>query len=134
MSKIKELLKLCERFKFHMNIGIKEDDPNYIKDVRIFSGIKQAGYNIPMILDYLNYPPYSNRGSMIEMAWYVEIFINGICIWRKFHVGNPNKKEDLKRVEAELCEKIINEIQLYGLFHSRKRIMDMNKNKNILNV
>lgn len=84
------------------------------KDIFLFSGLKPASYHVPNILGYLNHPPYSDRGESLEFAWFVEIWINDICIWRKSRMNSTG--ENLQQYEEELCIQILEEMSFYGLY------------------
>jgi hypothetical protein len=122
----KELIEeTLGHFKFNYNFK-REKDP--IKEITLFSGIKLASYHAPNILGYFNYPPYSNRGEEIYLAWFVEIWIDNICIWRKSNMNETG--ENLQQYENILLEQLTKEILLYGISNcfidTKKRIEEKN--------
>lgn len=109
-------------------IDLIEDCKNIhgdINTVELTSGIKDSDHFVPNILNYLNYPPYSERGEVGKSAWFVEIWINNKCIWRKHEIIEENPKGIY---EEELCKKILREIMIYGLLASRDVIEKKEKN------
>lgn len=84
-----------------------------IKEIELFSGIKPADYYVPQILDYLDNPPYKDEPRSIELAWFVEIFIDHMCIWRKSMLNKTG--ENLQQYEEPLLKEIFKEIIFYGL-------------------
>lgn len=82
--------------------------------IDLFNGIKPASYCVPRILDYLDNPPYSKETEkQLKLEWFVEIWIDDVCIWRK-SAGNEFS-ENLEQFEEPLIDQIILEITAYGL-------------------
>lgn len=118
-----ELIKFLDGFKIHTKIMNKE-----IYDIKLFSGIKPSGYCVPRILDYLNHPPYSENepNNQIQLSWFVEIWINELCVWRKEHAFNSDE-EPTDKYEQELIDRIVEEMLMHGLFESWNVIKKLHK-------
>lgn len=115
ISKNKELLNIyLESFKSLININFKGEKE--IKEIKLFSGIKLSSYYVPEILTYLEYPPYSDKRRTVELSWFVEIWIDGICIWRKSR--SNEETNNLQMYEDELIEEMIRDIVICGLHSS----------------
>lgn len=115
-----QLIDYLNSFKSLINVNFKGEKK--ITNIELFSGIKPASYYIPNILGYLNHPPYSNRSEMVEIAWFVEIWIDNVCIWRKSRLNETG--ENLQQYEDELIKETIREIVMYGLNSSWNMIAE----------
>jgi hypothetical protein len=118
-----KLINYLESFKNIVNtfhVGDKK-----INNIELFSGVKPTMYHVPIVFDYLNHPPYSNRGGYVGMSWFVEIWIDGLCIWRKEKSGDG----DLNKYEDELIENTLEEIVFCGLNSSWESIINIHKHK-----
>jgi len=126
-------------FKCFFKLGLKEKIETYLQHykrikkydkVELFSGIKHTFYNTPNI--YVG----SDSSEAVEemswrsnhLSWFVEIWVNDRCIWRKF-MGNKHYKKfgNLKRFEKPLLEKFIEDSIVYGLSYMEKIIEEHDK-------
>ena len=113
---------------FKNRVNIHSNAKEKITNIELFSGIKAASYYVPNIMDYLNYPPYSNRGSAISQpAWFVEIWIDHLCVWRKSKLNETG--ENLQQYEDELLKETLKGIVLSGLHSSWRTIKDLPRYK-----
>ena len=95
------------------------------KDYKITSGIKPTGYEVPNIFEYRNHPPYSKESKKIEYSWYFEVFINGVCIWRKsIGIKEGDTEEQLEQYEKKLAKDTLIDMMVYGLSGSRRSIIE----------
>lgn len=107
-----ELIKFLDGFKLHMNISNHEID-----DIKLFSGVKPSGYHAPNILNYLDHPPYSQKNPTLRYSWFVEIWINELCVWRQEYAFNADE-EPTDKYEQLLINRIVDEMMLHGLHSS----------------
>ena len=115
-----QLIDYLDAFKSLINVNFKGEKK--IETIELFSGIKPASYYVPNILEYLNHPPYSNRGEKTELAWFVEIWIDNVCIWRKSRINEMG--DNLQQYEDELIKEIMREIVMHGLNSSWNFIIE----------
>ncbi len=133
---MKDLLKkYCDKFEKHLEINKKLGRIEFNKEskVELFSGLKPASYHVSSILDYIKHPPYSKEPNKPNpLAWFVEIWIDGVCVWRKFKLNETG--ENLHQYEDELINQVMIEIFFIGMFNSwdfiKKREADKNKFSN----
>jgi hypothetical protein len=112
MSKIEMLKKNLESFENDWNtFQRKEGDPP-IK-VTFFEGLKPSGYFVPNIMGYRENPPYTDSPPEVKMAYFNEIFIDGLCVWRRSVVT-----DDKKIRERDVTDQMIKEIFMSGLSNS----------------
>jgi hypothetical protein len=103
---IEVLKNYLDYFEHQYNINKKGDDK--IKVV-LFFGEKPSGYCVPQIMAYRNHPPYTEKEPEVEMANYLEIFIDGLCIWRRTWKGDA---DDMN------IREMTHEIFMHGMMHS----------------
>jgi len=121
-----QLINYLDAFKSIVNISSKNE--RKINSIKLFSGIKPTLYYVSNALEYLNHPPYSNEGEKVEVAWFVEIWIDNVCIWRKSRLNKTG--ENLQQYEDELIREMIQEIVMYGLSSSWDIIIEREKKTN----
>jgi hypothetical protein len=94
--------------------------------VVLFSGVKPSSYYVPQPMAYRDHPPYrDSQLDSADLSWFVEIWVDGICVWRKSMCG-----EDLKQYEEQLMEETIRDIMIYGLSTSYIDTKERRKNFN----
>jgi len=87
----------------------------------LYSGLKPVGYAVPMVLDYLNHPPYREESVHLadSLAWHVEIWINDLCVFRRF---GESPDGDHSKAEPRLLQEVFDEIIVSGLLNSWKLV------------
>ena len=109
-------MKPIEQLKAYVNDFKHMLMSDEIKSVEVFSGIKPSSYYVPDILGYLgSLPP--------KPSWFIEVYINGRCIWRKDKSNDNN--ENLSQYEDELAESIIREMVVYGVNSQWLRVKNL---------
>jgi len=116
-----QLLYYLESYKDRMNMY--DSDKNKIDKIELFSGVKPASYYFPDLLEYLHYTPLFEKGVKRQMAWFVEIWINDVCVWRKSKMNETG--EGLQQFEEELIADLMSEIVMVGLNSSWLTTIDL---------
>lgn len=115
------LQELCDNLEKELNI---KEETAIRRTVNLFSGFKPSGYYLPQI----HIGTTKTVDSRFEMAWFVEISIDGKVIFRESYI--PKESECLNIVECFMINRILRNIFTYGVMSSKKFIDDYdNKNK-----
>jgi hypothetical protein len=112
---MKDILeKQLEMFKEMHNIS---NATAPINTVTLFSGLKPSNYFVPNIFigrDSSSEAFKRHEEMRNKLAWFVEIWVDDLCVWRKSAIGASN--DDLqKEYETKLLEEIMLEIFFYGI-------------------
>lgn len=86
----------------------------------VFSGVKPSGYYVPMMV-FSTKEALKDKGP--EMAWFVEIWMERICIFRTSSLPYGDKK--LEDLEEEALDKVIRDVCMYGLGSAWKFLKDL---------
>lgn len=107
------LQELCENLERELN---ERRETSRRRTVEFFSGLKPSNYYLPgMHVGTTKSIPTSG-----EIAWFVEVGVDGDVIFREIHI--PKKNEDLDIVEKSLIGKVIRNIFTFGIMTSKKMI------------
>ena len=63
----------------------------------------------------------------IQYAWFIEIFINRLCVYRKYCLVKAQK--NLKKYEDELIDEMFREIFFSGLINSWRIIKGLDEKR-----
>lgn len=123
---MKELLeKQLAQFKQVYNMGNKE---NRIEKIEVFSGVKASSYFVPDMFIGSDSSPEAlkaHEDMRSKPAWFVEVFIDGLCVCRKKKMNANN--ENLQQYENELIEAILLETFFYGMNSAFQGSIEYNK-------
>ena len=107
---MKELLiELCDNLEKELN----EREGEQSHKVELQSGLKPENYFTPA----MHIGTTSSIPDRVRMAWFVELWVDGECIFRENYV--PKKTEDLKIVEGFLISRVLNRIFAFGVMTSK---------------
>jgi len=110
---IKTLLQeLCNTLQKELN---ERDKPTQPRKVDFVSGLKPENYWLPLM-----YFGTGKPSPIVRMAWFVEIWIDGKCIFRQSHI--PHESEDLNIVEGFLIRRVLRDAFTFGVMASKKFI------------
>jgi hypothetical protein len=94
--------------------------------VEYFNGLKPSGYHAPKIVT--TKMALSGMADKIVMAWYSEIFVDGVCIFRECCVP---ENDDFVAAEKVANDKLIKSIFCYGVMSSKKFLEDFKNKYNV---
>lgn len=121
-----QLANSLESFKNHNNmLGNSKIDK-----IELFSGIKSSSYFLPDIFIGRTTSPEAIQAhvdSRKQLSWFVEIWIDKICVWRKSATNSSG--EDLQQFENQLIDQIMMEIFLTGINSSWNSIKKMEEDR-----
>lgn len=106
------LLELCDTLQKELNT--REVSPSH--KVELISGLKPENYFAPM----MHIGTSETLPDSIRMAWFVEVWVDGKCIFRESHL--PHETEDVKIVEGFLMRRVLRHIFTFGVMSSKKFI------------
>ena len=118
--KAQKLAAYLEHYKNLVNSKLKEGEEKIIKEISLFSGIKQYNY-------------WKQEIVTDTPAWFVEIWINGICVFREYEIA-PNKDSVLEELQEELLEKVLFSIIYIGLTYGYKHQINQQENTSEIKV
>ena len=87
------------------SFAIAMENENY--KIELFSGKKPYNYFLPQTIPV-----------QIRPTWFVEIFINNICVWREFKIMKDDS--NYKEIEEELSKRIFFSITAIGFLQNYK--------------
>ena len=119
MDKKNLLIELCKNLQEEL---IERKETNKERTVVFFSGFKPYNYVLP----HIHIGTTKSLPNEIEMAWFVEIWLDEICIFRQSYI--PRESEDIDIVEQMLITRVFRDIFTYGIMSSKEFINKMNKN------
>ena len=119
MNKKELLTELCCNLQDELN----EKDGSKIHKVELQSGLKPEGYFLPMMC----VGTVKTLSDGVQMAWFVELLVDGKCIFREAYV--PRETEELEIVEAFLISRVLRHIFTFGVMTS-KRFIDKQLSNN----
>ena len=112
MDKKELLIDLCANLEKELNMmGGK-----LTHKVEFVSGLKSHDYYLPM----MHIGTTNSLPDTIIMAWFVEVWVDGKCIFRESHV--PRESEVLETVEGFLTNRVLSRIFTFGVMLSKKLI------------
>lgn len=111
MTKKDLLLELCSVLENRLNERL---DGTGIHKVNLFSGTKQTSYHVP---------PVAFK-SPKTFSWFVEIWVDEICVFREH--GFP-----AEGTEERLINKVLENVFVYGAWTSYKFLEDLNQKEMI---
>ena len=117
------LQELCSNLERELN---ERKETNKKRTVEFFSGLKPSEYFLPSI--HIGNMRETN-GVSAEIAWFVEISVDGVVIFRERHI--PRESEDLKIVEGFLLTRVLRNIFTFGVMSSKKVLEDMTNKNNL---
>lgn len=106
--------EIVEKYLSIFESGI--NTPENKSKVTLFSGMRNADYFYCSMIAYL-----ADNQYHVRLAWFVEIWIDDLCVWRKIARGNK-KGESLKKHEDRLFEELLKDIIMHGLYCSWENI------------
>lgn len=101
------LLDYLDKYRENLRINSLIRDVENI-EVEFFSGIKKAYYYTPIVPGLELPEKYANAN-----AWFVEIWIGGICVFRRTKTNE--EQENLEQYEDECIKETMHNIMLSGL-------------------
>jgi len=114
MGKKELLIELCSNLEKDLNM--REAKTAQTHKVEFFSGMKTGGYYLPM----MHIGTTKTLPDTIQMAWFVEVWVDGDCIFRESHL--PHETETLEIVEGFLITRVMRNIFTFGVMSSKKFI------------
>lgn len=118
--KPKELLiELCDNLQKELNLR----DGKEIHRVELQSGLKPEGYFTPM----MHIGTSKTLPNDIRMALFVEVWVDGECIFREVHV--PLVTESLEVVEEFLITKVLRHIFTFGVMSSKEYMDELKRSE-----
>jgi len=111
--------KLCKNLEAILSIdkGVK---------VTYFNGQKPSGYYVPHIVT--TKMALSGAADKVEMAWYSEIFIDGVCVFRSsYHPHDGN----WSLAESRANNQLIQDIFCHGVVYAKKVLEEFKTVKNV---
>lgn len=111
------MIELCSNLEKDLNLREGKE----IHKVKFESGLKPYGYFRPSI----HVGTTKTLPNEIEMAWFVEIWVDGECIFRE--CISPHETESLEIIESVLIERILRNIFTFGVMSSKDFITIKNK-------
>jgi len=113
------LIELCEKLEKELN----EREGEQSHKVELQSGLKPENYFTPA----MHIGTTSSIPDRVRMAWFVELWVDGECIFRETYVLPENVFEDLtvnteKIIEDFLISKVLNRIFAFGVMTSKSFI------------
>ena len=107
MDKKKLLIELCDNLEKELN----QIEGKETHKVELQSGLKPENLGTTKTLP-----------SGVRMAWFVEVWVDGKCIFRESHL--PDKTEALEIIEGVLVSRVLIQIFTFGVMSSKKFIDD----------
>ncbi len=107
------LQELCDNLQKEMN---ERRETNKTHKVELISGLKPENYWLPQ----MHIGTTATLPTEVRMAWFVEIWIDGKCIFRQSHI--PHESEDLNIVEGFLIRRVLRAAFTFGVMASKKFI------------
>jgi hypothetical protein len=115
MTEKELLIELCNNLEKELN----QRDGKKTHKVQLQSGLKPENYFVPMMSIGITRKSYNG----VSMAWFVEVWVDGKCIFRESHV--PHKTEKLEIVEGFLIKRVFRHIFTFGVMSSKKTIDEL---------
>lgn len=109
------LIELCDNLEKELN----QREGKRSHKVELQSGLKPENYFTPTMRTLID---------GVRMAWFVEVWVDGKCIFREAYV--PRETEDLKIVEDFLISRILRHIFSFGVMSSKSFIDKREENFN----
>lgn len=107
MEKKQIIQEMCSRLEYHLNIQSTQK-----RTVEFFSGLKPSQYFLPHMS--------IGREIPTRTAWFVEIFVDGMCIFRESYV--PSKGDSLEIIESKLIDVLLQQVFNFGVTSAEKLI------------
>jgi len=114
MDKKELLIELCANLEKELNMR----ESKQIHQVKFSSGLKALNYFTPA----MHIGTTKTLPNSLKSAWFVEVWIDGKCIFRESHV--LNKTDALEMVEELLINRVLRSIFTFGVMSSKKFIDD----------
>ena len=112
MDKKELLIELCDNLQRELN----GREGKQTHKVELQSGLKPENYFTPM----MHIGTTRTLPDGVRMAWFVEEWVDGKCIFRETHV--PHETEALEIVEGFLISRVLRHIFTFGVMSSKKFI------------
>ena len=112
MEKKELLIELCDNLEKELN----QREGKQTHKVELQSGLKPESYFTPM----MHIGTTRTLPDGVRMAWFVEVWVDGKCIFRESHV--PHETEALEIVEGFLISRVLRHIFTFGVMSSKKFI------------
>lgn len=106
------LIQLCDNLEKELNQRERKETHK----VELQSGLKPENYFTPM----MHIGTTRTLPDEVIMAWFVEVWVDGKCIFREYHV--PKETEQLEIVEGFLMSRVLRHIFTFGVMSSKKFI------------
>ena len=112
MEKKELLIELCDNIEKELN----QREGKQTHKVELQSGLKPENYFTPM----MHIGTTKTLLNGVRMAWFVEVWVDGKCIFRETHV--PHETEVLEIIEDSLISRVLRHIFTFGVMASKKII------------
>lgn len=108
-----DIKELCDHLTYSLRDNAK---------VEYFNGIRPANYFTPQLVT-TKMAALSGEAVNHTLAWYAEIFIDGVCIFRESTIPTDQKDEISWEFAAESANKrLIASIFCYGVWASKESL------------
>jgi len=115
------LVELCENLQEVLNLQEQVVKKPATHKVELVSQLKPENYWLPMM--HLGTTKTISEGTGISMAWFVEVYVDGKCIFRESYLQREG--EDLKIVEGMLITRMLKNVFCYGIMSSKQQMETM---------
>lgn len=115
------LVELCDNLQEVLNLQEQVVNKPATHKVKLVSEMKQDNYWLPMM--HLGTTKTISEGTGLKMAWFVEVYVDGKCIFRESYL--PRENEDLEVVEGMLVTRMLKNVFCYGIMSSKHQMETM---------